>query len=554
MAEEPEPDEQSNAPDEEGPDRSPDGDSEPDESATAETPTDDGAVDAEESGDSKETDSSDGDGSHDESPESETANEHPDSEELGDKEPDSEEPADEADETDSGEPEPIVDFLGESGPRPHEWLGDDGETDVVTDADSEPESDAESEETDGLTRVDNGDETERPADVQRPEEAPPDRTRSGHPGAEPGSPEHEAMAPGSPPEPDLETDFIGPLPPEEAEEREPDSYDYVPETVPDVEEPWEDAKIEEDWEESQFDEPDEDFIDQYETQEELIKESGDQQLLEPDAEPAVEEPSTGGVLERDREGPPDDQEMPLTAHIEEMVKRLGIVVVIAAVVTILAWPFSEGATLHIWQAVLPTADAPDPHLYGPLEKVLTQIKVAGLAGVLIALPMVVYQTYRFMRPGLYPHERRYYLAAVPTSLVLAAAGMAFSYFIVLPTLFVYFMYYTEGSVDLVAFGLAKTFTLIVTLTGVLAVVFQIPLFIMLAIMMGVTSRRWLASKRIYFWAAFAGVSFLIAPDPTGMAPFLVAGTAIGLFEGTLFLLKWVKRGRRRYRRSREDGA
>ncbi len=561
MAEEPEPDEPSNAPDEEGSDRSPDGDSERDESHTAEAPTDNDGADTEDAGESEETATSD------ESPESETADDHsdpeePDDEELDNDHSDSEEPDDEADETDSGGPEPIVDFLGESGPRPHEWLGDDGETDVVTDPDAEAEpesdaeieSDAESEETGGLTRVDDEDETPASADGRRPEEEPPERTRSGHPGAPPGSPEHDAMAPGSAPDPDPETDVIGPLPPEEAEEREPDSYDYVPETVPDVEDPWEDAKIEEDWEDSQFDEPDEDFIDQYETQEELIKDSGDQQLLEPDTEPAVEEPSTGGVLEREREGPPDDQEMPLTAHIEEMVKRLGVVVVIAAVVTILAWPFSEGATLHIWQAVLPTADAPDPHLYGPLEKILTQIKVAGLAGVLIALPMVVYQTYRFMRPGLYPHERRYYLAAVPTSLVLAAAGMAFSYFLVLPTLFVYFMYYTEGSVDLVAFGLAKTFTLIVTLTGVLAVVFQIPLFIMLAIMMGVTSRRWLASKRIYFWAGFAGVSFLIAPDPTGMAPFLVAGTAIGLFEGTLFLLKWVKRGRRRYRRSREDGA
>jgi sec-independent protein translocase protein TatC len=324
-----------------------------------------------------------------------------------------------------------------------------------------------------------------------------------------------------------------------------------PEPVPDwdEDEAWDDEDM---WDDEDFDES-EDHMEQYKAQEELL-EPPDQQLVEPEAEPEIEDAEPGGVLDRDRDGPPDDQEMPLTEHIEEMVKRLGIVVVMAAVVTILAWPFSEGATLHIWQAVLPTADAPDPHLYGPLEKVLTQIKVAGLAGVLIALPMVVYQTYRFMRPGLYPHERRYYLAAVPTSLVLAAAGMAFSYFIVLPTLFVYFMYYTEGSVDLVAFGLAKTFTLIVTLTGVLAVVFQIPLFIMLAIMMGVTSRRWLASKRIYFWAAFAGVSFLIAPDPTGMAPFLVAGTAIGLFEGTLFLLKWVKRGRRRYRRSREDGA
>ena len=156
--------------------------------------------------------------------------------------------------------------------------------------------------------------------------------------------------------------------------------------------------------------------------------------------------------------------------------------------------------------------------------------------------MFVYQTYRFMRPGLYPHERRYYLAAVPTSLVLAVVGMAFSYLVVLPVLFVYFLYYTEGSAA-VAFGLQKTFDLIVTLTGFLAVVFQIPLLIMLAIMLGVTTRAWLASKRLYFWGAFLLIAGLFAPDPTGMAPIIVAITEVLLFEGTLLLLKWTQRGK-----------
>jgi hypothetical protein len=50
--------------------------------------------------------------------------------------------------------------------------------------------------------------------------------------------------------------------------------------------------------------------------------------------------------------------------------------------------------------------------------------VASLAGLIVALSVVVYETYKFMRPGLYSHERRYYLAAIPTSLVLAPVGVA----------------------------------------------------------------------------------------------------------------------------------
>ena len=242
------------------------------------------------------------------------------------------------------------------------------------------------------------------------------------------------------------------------------------------------------------------------------------------------------------EGPPDDEEMPLADHIEEMVLRLAAIVTVGAVATALMFLYADRLVQLMWNGVIPggATGGSRPHLYGPLEFVLTKIKVASLAGILIAMPVLVYQSYLFMRPGLYPKERKYYLAAVPTSLVLAAVGMAFAYFAVLPGLFQYFDYYTRGSA-IVAYGLAPTFNLIVALMGLLAVVFQIPLFVMLAIMMGVTTREWLEQRRLLFWGAFAGIAFLFAPDPTGMAPFIIAVTMIILFEGTLLLLRWTGR-------------
>ncbi|WP_323677539.1 twin-arginine translocase subunit TatC [Halorubellus sp. PRR65] len=252
----------------------------------------------------------------------------------------------------------------------------------------------------------------------------------------------------------------------------------------------------------------------------------------------------GRTIEDDEdlfEGPPDDEEMPLADHIEEMMLRLAAVVFAGAVATILMYLYSDFLVMEMWTDILPAGqDAARPHLYAPLEFIFTKIKVASLAGVLIALPVLVYQSYLFMRPGLYPQERRYYLAAVPTSLVLAVAGMAFAYFAVLPGLFQYFDYYTEGNA-IIAYGLQSTFNLIVALMGLQAVVFQIPLFVMLAIMMGVTSRRWLESRRLLFWGAFGGIAFLFAPDPTGMAPFIIAVSMIVLFEGTLALLRWTGR-------------
>jgi len=267
--------------------------------------------------------------------------------------------------------------------------------------------------------------------------------------------------------------------------------------------------------------------------------------------PTSPEPVGGGY----EQGAPDDQEMPLTDHIEEMIKRLGVVVVLMAIVSAITFPLADQLINFLWYSFLPglarncppptelvdSADQACPRVYHPLSLMLARLKTASLVGFVIALPVFVYQTYLFMRPGLYPNERRYYLAAVPTSLVLAAIGVAFAYFLVLPVIFTYFLGYSLHAVDTIAFSLSQTFDLILLMMGLFAVVFQIPLFMMLAIMMGVTTRQWLESRRLYFWAAFLGIAFLFSPDPTGMAPIIVALTMLVLFEGTLLLLRWTGR-------------
>jgi sec-independent protein translocase protein TatC len=240
------------------------------------------------------------------------------------------------------------------------------------------------------------------------------------------------------------------------------------------------------------------------------------------------------------EGPASDEEMPLAAHIEEMIRRLAVVLVVGGVVALAVFPVADQLINFLWNAHIPGAENITdrrPRLYGPLELVVTELKVAALAGFVVGLPVAVYETYLFMKPGLFPRERRYYLAAVPTSLVLALIGVAFAHFVVLPAIFAYFTAYTTGTA-VVAFGLKETFSLILVLMGYMALVFQIPLFIMLAIMMNLTTREWLEGRRLLFWGGFLGVAFLVSPDPTGMAPIIVAATMIGLFEGTLALLRW----------------
>ncbi len=275
---------------------------------------------------------------------------------------------------------------------------------------------------------------------------------------------------------------------------------------------------------------------------------------QPESDGGYADPTSTTTVEDDfGDGPASDQEMPLADHIEEMVRRLGVVIVVLAVVSAIVFPFAERIINFLWFSYLPgqlsqcpanpsiaNGGAACARVYNPLALIFARLKMASLAGLVVSLPVFVYETYLFMRPGLYPKERRYYLASVPTSLVLAAAGIAFAHLLVLPAIFTYFVFYSQDA-TVIAFGLTETFDLMVLMLGGFAIIFQIPLFVSLALMMGLVTRRWMARKRLYFWGAFAGLAFLFSPDPTGMAPIIVAATMIVLFEGTLLLAKWTGR-------------
>ena len=276
----------------------------------------------------------------------------------------------------------------------------------------------------------------------------------------------------------------------------------------------------------------EEDVEAEETDEDETGETDEDETGETDEADVDDEAAFGGI-----EGPESDEEMPLAAHIEEMMRRLAVVFLVGGLATLVALTESTSMINYFWNYHIPAPTENRPRLYGPLELPLTRLKVAGIAGVVFGLPAFVYQTYRFMKPGLYENERRYYLAAVPTSLVLGSIGVAFAHFLVLPAIFSYFTTYTADAA-VIAFGLAETFNLIVVMLAFMAIVFQIPLFIMLAIMMNLVTREWLEDKRLIFWGAFLGIAFIFSPDPTGMAPIIVTLTMIVLYEGTLAILRW----------------
>jgi len=228
----------------------------------------------------------------------------------------------------------------------------------------------------------------------------------------------------------------------------------------------------------------------------------------------------------DRWIPPRDQ--------QEVRRRLTMVLAVTTVASGLAFVVADRVITPVWNSLLPATSA--PRAYMPLALLVARLKVALLVGVVVALPVAVHQvySYRSTRHRFSSHERQWYLVAVPASLILSLLGTAVALWIVLPVLFTYLLTYARP-VAVLAFGLTSTFGVIISLVGFFALTFQIPLAVLLAVATGVATRSWFFERRLYVWGGLGAAAFALSPDPTGVAPTILAVIAIALFEGGLVL-------------------
>jgi len=163
------------------------------------------------------------------------------------------------------------------------------------------------------------------------------------------------------------------------------------------------------------------------------------------------------------------------------------------------------------------------------EAFLTGIKAALVLALLLGAPWTIYQLWLFVSAGLYPHEKKYVGRFLPVSLLLFAAGAVFGYFILIP----FGLYFLGGlgNADYVStmITLGDYFSLFLTLTFALGLVFQLPMVMIALSLIGIVRARTYSQKRRYFvLAAFIIGAILTPPDP--ITQLLMAGPILVLYE------------------------
>ena len=165
---------------------------------------------------------------------------------------------------------------------------------------------------------------------------------------------------------------------------------------------------------------------------------------------------------------------------------------------------------------------------------LTPMKTAFFVALFIAMPVVLYQVWQFVAPGLYKREKRLAVPLLLSSILLFYAGIAFAYFIVFKVMFGFFAGVTPSGVDMTP-DISAYLSFVLGIFLAFGVAFEVPIATVLLIWSGLASVKTLKSIRPYVFLGAFVAGMLLAPDVFSMT--LMALPMYALYEGGLLMAR-----------------
>ena len=232
----------------------------------------------------------------------------------------------------------------------------------------------------------------------------------------------------------------------------------------------------------------------------------------------------------------EESKLPFTTHLEELRRRLIYAVVAIVLGAIIAFLFAKQLFYFLAQPLVKILPANQPMIFTALtEAFFTYFKVALLAGFFLASPVVFYQLWKFIAPGLYEHEKKFVIPFVIFATLFFILGGAFAYYIVFPFGFKFFLGFSTDYLKLLP-KMSEYFSLSLKLIFAFGIVFEMPVITFFLAKMGVVNGEMLSSKRRYAIVLVFVVAALLTPPDVG-TQLLMAGPLILLYEVSV----WVAR-------------
>jgi sec-independent protein translocase protein TatC len=231
-----------------------------------------------------------------------------------------------------------------------------------------------------------------------------------------------------------------------------------------------------------------------------------------------------------------DEKKPFFSHLKELRDRLVVCVIAVGIAFIISYTFKERIFAFLMQPFVQVMPAGSSFIFTNVtEAFITYFKIAIVAALFLGSPVLLYEIWMFVAPGLYEKEKNYVYPFIIFGSLLFVAGALFCYFIVMPVLFRFFVGYASEFVVPMP-SLKEYMSLALKLLITFGFIFLMPLVAYYLSKAGIINHRLLSSKRRYAILGIFVLSAIITP-PEMTSQLLIVAPLIGLYEVSIIIAR-----------------
>lgn len=226
----------------------------------------------------------------------------------------------------------------------------------------------------------------------------------------------------------------------------------------------------------------------------------------------------------------------LMSHLLELRGRLIKIVAAVILVFLVLFPFSGEIFSIVSEPLREVLPGQSLIAMGVASPLLTPLKLTFFVALCIAMPVLLFQVWAFVAPGLYLKEKRFAVPLLASSILLFYAGVAFAYFVVFPLMFKFFTAVAPDGVEVMT-DISLYLDFITTIVLAFGLAFEVPIATVLVVWTGLTTPKKLGAARPYVLLGAFVVGMLLTP-PDVISQTLLAVPVYLLFELGIFMSRF----------------
>lgn len=256
---------------------------------------------------------------------------------------------------------------------------------------------------------------------------------------------------------------------------------------------------------------------------------------------------------------PDEKPMTIMDHLSELGRRLKVIIIVLAFTCSIGFlptdPQGYSDPLHQYKPFASLMMQRMKHDFLPTNAVLiasglvdtlfVYMYLTLLIGVVLASPVIAYELYAYVKPALYPNERKYILWFTGSFVGLFVLGLAMAYLLVIPITFQILVWFitSGGAVPLI--GIKDFYTWILTLLLASGFFYTVPVFVVLLVQFGIIPAKLLSGKgKLAVYLGLWMIIWIFGPDPTPFTATVIMVPFLAIFEVAAIAARRIEKDRR----------